>query len=176
MNARALLALLVGCAPAAASREPPRYEPLPAAATPAGPSFTPDPALLPITLACHAQESELVNALDDDCDGKVDDRQTPSALTLALAHARSAALRFALQTDDGKKLPLSSPCEEAAAYCVLYVSVAELPHAGTLVVESEAGALPASVLVSASAGARAHAYLLRIDAAAAQPIGRLAKP
>jgi hypothetical protein len=175
MKARALLALLLGCAPAAASREPPRYAPLPAAPTQSGPSFTPAAALVPIALACRGDESELANALDDDCDGKVDDRHTPSALTVALAHPRSATLRFALQSDDGSNTALPSPCEGDGPYCVLYVSVEALPKGGTLTVQAQQGA-PASVLVSASAGARAHTYLLRIDAEAAQPIGRLAKP
>lgn len=173
MTARTLLVcLLAACAPAAPSREPPRYPTRPAATSRApsahAPTFEAAPELVTTTFACRAEERSPANALDDDCDGNIDG-DTSDGLLLAIAYPRSAALELALQTaDQPAPQPVdAAPCPERAPFCTTHLRSETLaPGKYTLVARStdtSAASLPSSLLVSVQSQGKVSAYLLRIE-------------
>lgn len=187
MTARILLVcLLAACAPAAPSREPPRY-PTRSAVTSRdeaanAPRFEAAPELVATTFACRAGERSPANALDDDCDGSIDGATT-DALLLAVAYPRSAALELALQAaDQPAPLPLdTTPCPAVAPFCTMHLRSETLaPGKYTLVVRStdtSAASLPSSLLVSVQSRGKVSAYLLRIEHAnEIATVGSLAIP
>jgi len=177
-----LLPLLVACAPASASREPAHYSSLSkSSATPTAAAFEPAPELVPAPLGCRDQEPALANALDDDCDGRIDGAD--ATLALVLAYPRTAALQLSWQSGEQAPASLTAPpiCAENAAFCTVRLGAETLPHgAHTLLVQATdegAASLPSSLLVSVQAQGKAAAYLLRIESAGApRVVGRLLNP
>jgi hypothetical protein len=177
-----LAACLAACT-AAASREPLHYPPLPAQSSGSSlaPAFVPAPELAALSLTCTAEEPVLENALDDDCDGKLDGVANDGSLLVALAYPRGAALRFWLQEGERDPTPLALPaCAEANSFCVVRLDTKSLPHGQHhLLVQAtaESAALPSSVVVSASTQGKLGTYLLRLDEAGPpRRLGQLANP
>jgi hypothetical protein len=183
MKPSLLLVLASACAPIAASREPAHYPALSTSATNASaPTFEPAPELSATTPNCRAAEPSLDNALDDDCDGRVDGASATAPLWLALAYPRASALQLSWQGSDQATAPIQQPaCAEDAAFCTVRLGAETFPHGThTLLVQATdvgASALPSSLLVSVQAQGKATAYLLRIEhTGEPSAVGRLLNP
>jgi hypothetical protein len=178
-----LLALAAACAPMTASREPAHYPALPPSATSASAlTFEPASALSATTPNCRATEPSLDNALDDDCDGRVDGADPAAPLWLALAYPRAAALQLSWQASEQAPVAITLPaCADDAAFCTVKLGAETFPHGThTLLVQATevgASALPSALLVSVQAQGKATAYLLRIEhTGEPRAVGRLLSP
>ena len=135
-----------------------------------------------MTFACSEREPALANALDDDCDGRIDGVADDAALVVALAHPRAVPLRFFFRNAaDGPESPLAaSACEQSAPFCVLRIDTRPLRHGRhDLWVESageSSATAEASLLVSVRAEGKLATYLLRLEQKEAQRVGQLSLP
>ena len=199
----ALCALAAGCGSTQQPRAA-RYPALPlaAAATPHAPAFEPSAALLSLPLACRAAELPEANALDDDCNERIDDGlgsdTAPGAdaaqetLVLALAYPRNAPLKLGLRRDEKTLVDLTpSDCGPERSFCTLRVAVRQLaPGRHALVVSSAATSAPdsapaaspaaplaASVVVSVQSHGKVTTYLAPVPVSATeQVLGQLELP
>jgi hypothetical protein len=179
------LVLLSACASTAteAGTEPLRYPALPAAASGSTQvaGFDPAPGLSALTLACRAAELPLANALDDDCNGQLDDAPATTSLLLAIGYPRAAGVTFALR-GPGQQVELAaSACDDSQAYCTLQLATDKLAHGRhALVVHprpEEAATSPASVVVSVQSRGKVTTYLARLDETTTErTLGELALP
>jgi hypothetical protein len=166
-----------GCA-TSAPPAPQHYPKLPSKAGADGPAFAPDAALTPLALTCNAAEPTLANALDDDCDGKLDGQPGEQ---LALAYPRASQLALALIDAGGTEHALApATCDQPASFCAARVALAEVaPGTYALTAKRADGATAeaSSVLVSVQSQGKVTAYLASL--AADQPervLGQLTVP
>jgi hypothetical protein len=198
----ALYTVLASCASAPQPRAA-RYPALApaAAATPHDPAFEPAATLVSVPLPCRAAELAEPNALDDDCNQRIDDGlddATPAGdaerdtLVLALAYPQNAPLKLGLRRDAHTLVDLTpSDCGPERSFCTLRVAVRQLsPGRHALVVsaasasaaESAPGAAPAtaisaSVVVSIQSHGKVTTYLAPVSASATeQVLGQLELP
>lgn len=173
---------LGACADRTTSRAPLHYPPLPN-----GPSgstqpatFAPDGALTPVMLACRAAEPSLANALDDDCDGRVDGADD-RALAIALAYPRGSAVRLALQGPRGRSDVAARPCDAPQPFCTVHIRADQLVRGRqTLLVRREKSAeseAPSPLVVSVQARGKVTAYIVDLSALEQErALGEIALP
>jgi hypothetical protein len=173
---------LGACADRTTSRTPLRYPPLPNSARSDAPpaTFTPDGALTPIALACRATEPSIANALDDDCDGRIDGADD-GALAIALAYPRGSALRLVLQGPRGRSDVTAEPCAETQTFCTVRIRAEQLVHGRqTLLARGEASAeseAPSPLVVSVQARGKVTAYIVALTALEQErALGEIALP
>ena len=159
-----ILALLLGACASGPSTAPRHYPSLPAPGAPApaaAAAFAPSAELQPLASACRAREPTLANALDDDCNGRIDGIAGP--LALALAYPKEAAFALALRRgDDGQPERALGPavCDADAAFCTLRVDADALaggPYA--LIARQGAGAARGALVVAVQARGAAATYI-----------------
>ena len=154
--------------------------------------FEPAATLTPLTLSCRAHELPEPNALDDDCNQRIDDGLASSsaadtepdgdAVLLALAYPQTAALKLGLRSDGNPSLDLTpTDCGSERAFCTVRFAVRQLaPGRHTLVANSTsiaAGTQPPSVVVSVQSRGRVTTYLAPVPPGVQeQPLGQLALP
>ena len=198
-----LAVTLAACASTHTSTaSPPGTEPLRYPALPAAPSgstqvaaFDPSPSLTTLTLACRAEELPLANAIDDDCNGQVDDAPTTDPLLIAVAYPRAAAVALALETPQQQLELTTSSCDDSQSFCTLRIDTNRLArgrhalvvHASPASVEARDSAHepsaqgahipPPSVVVSVQSRGKVTTYLARLDNRTVdQTLGELALP
>jgi hypothetical protein len=130
-------------------------------------------ALEPLALACRSSELPQPNALDDDCDGTLDDLGR-NALTVAWASAGGAELEVALL--DGAGQPITPQRERHAAAChddgaarSSSKSFETLPAAGQLVIRQlrpckDKGKVSVVVGIATQSGTKSYVLALEPDA------------
>ncbi|MDB4985106.1 MAG: hypothetical protein JWN04_284 [Myxococcaceae bacterium] len=179
-EALALSTLLALASAACASRPEPgaaRYPALPSAsrADAGEPVFEPAAQLVALALACRSAELPGANALDDDCNGRIDDglgdagtttdtASPDDALVLALSVPQTAALKLGLRSGTGAPLDLTPvDCSTESAFCTRRLSAAELPHgASRLSVDGsalDAAVPPPSVVLSVQSHGKVTTYV-----------------
>jgi hypothetical protein len=180
-----MLFMLGACASTAtqAGTEPLRYPVLPAA--PSGSTqiaaFDPASGLSTLTLACRAAELPLANALDDDCNGQVDDAAPSESLLLAIGYPHGANVALALRTASQQLELAASACDDTQSYCTLQLSTDKLARGRhALIVRARpegSSTTPGSVVVSVQSRGKVTTYLARLDGTTAEiALGELALP
>ncbi|MDB4974259.1 MAG: hypothetical protein JWN48_2600 [Myxococcaceae bacterium] len=193
-----LLACLAACA-TGPQPEAAHYPTLPVqhGAAAGEPAFEPAGSLRQLPLACRGLELAVANAIDDDCNGSVDDalpgadapRSTPSdgglpddALVLVLSVPQNAPLRLALRAADKSRLDLTPPdCTPDRAFCTHRIPAAQLSRGhSTLLVDSSAlepSASPPSLVVSVQLHGKVTTYVAPVPRATdEQALGELFVP
>jgi hypothetical protein len=181
---RSTLLVLSACGSTATQvgTEPLRYPALPTA--PSGSTqlaaFDPAPGLGALTLACRAAELPVANALDDDCNGQVDDAPSSDSLLIAIAYPSAAHVPLALRSAAQQIELMASACDDSQAYCTLQLSSEKLARGRhTLLVRArgEGAPSPASVVVSVQSRGKVTTYLARLDDTTSEhTLGELALP
>ena len=157
--------------------------------------FEPAATLTALTLACRAHELPEANALDDDCNQRIDDGLTGpgapaaseaegDAVLLALAYPQTAALKLGLRSDASLDTVIDltpTDCGSERAFCTVRFAVRQLaPGRHTLIANSAAlaaGTQPPSVVVSVQSRGRVTTYLAPVPPGVQeQPLGQLALP
>lgn len=169
-----------------AGTEPLRYPALPAA--PSGTTqvaaFDPSAKLTTLTLACRAEELPQANAIDDDCNGQVDDAPASDPLAISVAYPRAAAVALALTTPEQRLELTASPCDDSQSFCTLRIQTDKLARGRHALVVSAAPASaegthmpPPSVVVSVQSRGKVTTYLARLDDRSVElTLGELALP
>ena len=114
-------------------------------------------------MSCRQREPELDNALDDDCDGRIDVHasEAADAFAVALAYPRSAALSFVLREAKGER-PVGAPsCADGSGFCTVRLSARELGDGRTQLVArtSDPTQPAASVVISVQAAGKVSSYI-----------------
>ena len=155
--------------------------------------FEPAATLSLLTLSCRPHELPEANALDDDCNQRIDDglagpgapaigEAEGDAVLLSLAYPQTAALKLGLRSNGDTTVDLTpSDCGSERAFCTVRFAVRQLaPGRHTLVANSAAlaaGAEPPSVVVSVQSRGRVTTYLAPVPPGVQeQPLGQLALP
>lgn len=177
----ALGGALTACAPRISS-EPLRYPALPPApSASSGPAaFVPAASLTALQLACRPEELPQANALDDDCNGQVDDAPTDDPLSLAIAYPRASTIVLSLRTETNTQVVLApTPCDAQASFCTVRLPSAGLSRGRLALLarwtDADAMAAAPSVVVSVQSRGKVTAYLAKLGASAEeQALGELA--
>ena len=180
-----LCGLLIACA-SGPSTAPRHYPALPSAgqAVAITAAFEPGPALRAYAVSCRPSEPALDNALDDDCDGRIDAAAADSdaaQLAIALAYPRVTAFSFALREQGKSERPVAAPtCAETSAFCTLRLGAGELGSGRPeLIARRVDPAQPAAaLLISVQAGGKVSSYIAppRPPEQTEQALGRVAAP
>ena len=141
--------------------------------------FEPGPTLRAFAPSCRPSEPPLANALDDDCDGRVDG--AAAELAIALAYPRTTGFSFALREAGKGERALAQPaCDRASAFCTLRLGPAELGagHPELVVRRSDPAQPAASVLISVQTAGKVSSYIAPPHSPEQTPqaLGRIAAP
>lgn len=183
-NSLLAVALLAGgCATSA----PAERTQLPAAA----PHVQPAPqlrvasTLAALSLSCQQAEQPRANALDDDCDGKVDALSPGAALAVSWAAAPGAELAVSLLDAHGQPLPAThdsrgSACTNEGAV-VSATSFQQLPPGAAKLVLAHVRACadpsePTSAVISISQGGRSRSYTVAVAPGQTLDLAELTAP
>lgn len=139
-----------------------------------------------MALACDSAESAEPNAVDDDCDGRIDDAPAHAALIVALASATPAELELSLVDSAGKAIEPStsravSACGRAPGAASASFSYLALPRGTADIVVHHRGTCgqpheQVTLAVSFGAGESARAYLTTLAKGQELVVGRVNVP
>jgi hypothetical protein len=166
--------------------EPLRYPALPPAPSASSQSdaFDPSSALTPLSGACRSAELPAPNALDDDCDGRVDsfDKELPLLIALAFPRVLAQDIALAVRSESAVEVPLvANDCGEERAVCTVYVDTKNLARGRHVLLarHSEQGAHQGThaLVVSAQSPGKVTTYLATMAAdVSEQTLGAIALP
>jgi hypothetical protein len=139
-------------------------------------------ALEPVALACRAAELAQPNALDDDCDGNLDNLERQAELSVAWASAGGAEIDVELLDASGHPITPqrerhSSACHDDGAARSSSKAFDTLPSAATKLVIRQLRPCkdkgPVTVVVGLGTRSGAHSYLLSVAPDAPITLGEL---
>lgn len=134
--------LVAACAERQGASPPLRYPTMPKGAPKSSESaaFEPASALTPLALACRSDELTPQNALDDDCDGRIDGAPAEAELVIAAAFPRAAARELVLTDDAKEQLLAPDPCAPTQSFCTARISAEALARGRkTLTLKAQEG-------------------------------------